>query len=348
MAPSAPTFDISPEKEARQSSFLCRQLLITPPEVSPQDVDLNGKTAIVTGANGGLGLECCRHLLGLNITRLILAVRDESKGIAARESLAAAKRNPDATIEVWKLDLSAYDSITSFVEHTQTLNRLDIIVLNAGVFKSKFELNPSTHHEEDIQVNYLSTVLLTILLLPVIKAKNTPESPGRILLVSSETAAWAKFKEKNEKPLLAAFDKPETFDMAERYYTSKLLVQFFLSQLANYIPPSVAVIAACNPGLCYGSTLHRETWGTIPGHIFSGFKRAIGRPLDIGARILTDGAVNHGKEIHGQYLGDCKLKPMAPLIYKPEGAKLGELLWQETMAELSFAGAENIVQDLSN
>lgn len=39
---------------------------------------------------------------------------------------------------------------------------------------------------------------------------------------------------------------------------------------------------------------------------------------------------------------------MAPLIYKPEGAKLGELLWQETMAELSFAGAENIVQDLSN
>ncbi|KAI1074445.1 NAD(P)-binding protein [Whalleya microplaca] len=347
MAPPVPSFDISPQKEARQSSFLCRQLLITPPEASPQEVDLNGRTAIVTGANAGLGLECCRQLLDLNITKLILAVRDEPKGIAARESLAGAKRNPDAIIEVWKLDLSAYNSIVSFVERTQTLASLEIVILNAGVFKTKFELNPSTHHEEVIQVNYLSTVLLTTLLLPVVKAKNKPESPGRILLVSSETAAWAKYKEKSKKPLLSAFDQPETFDMTDRYYTSKLLVQLFLSQLTNRIPPSVAVIAACNPGLCYGSDLHRETWGTIPGHIFGGVKRAIGRPLAIGARTLTDGAVKHGQEIHGQYLGDCKLKPMAPLIYKPEGAKLGEILWQETMEELSFAGVGSIVQDLS-
>ncbi|KAH9994171.1 NAD(P)-binding protein [Xylariaceae sp. FL0662B] len=322
MAPPVPNFDISPEKEARQSSFLYRQLLITPPEISPQEVDLNGKTAIVTGANIGLGLACCRQLLGLNITKLILAVRDESKGITARESLAGARRNPDAIIE----------------------SRL--VILNAAVFKTKFELNPSTHHEEAIQVNYLSTALLTILLLPVVQAKNRPERPGRILLVLSEAAAWAKFKEKSQNPLFPAFDKPEAFDMIDRYYTSKLLVQLFLSQLTSRIPPCVAVIAACNPGLCYGSGLNRELRG-IPGHVFGGLKRAIGRPLDIGARTLTDGAVKHGQEIHGQYLGDCKLKPMAPLIYKPEGAKLGELLWQETMAELSFAGVENIIQNLS-
>ncbi|KAI1408291.1 NAD(P)-binding protein [Hypoxylon sp. FL1857] len=348
MALPSPKFDISPQKEARMSAFLCRQLLVTPPAVSPQEVDLNGKTAIVTGSNAGLGLECCRQVLGLNLSKLILAVRDESKGIAARDSLSPAKKHPGVVIEVWKLDLSSYDSVIAFVDKTKTLERLDIIVLNASVFKKKFELNPSTRHEEAIQVNYLSTALLTILLLPVIKAKNQPEAPGRIVLVSSEGAAWADFKEQSERPLLSALDKPDNFEFIDRYYVSKLLIQFFMSQLVTRVPPTSAVIAACNPGLCYGSNLHRETWGTLPGNIFGGVKRVVGRSLPIGARTSTDCAVKHGQEIHGQYLGDCTLKPMAPIIYKPQGKVIAEALWQETMAELSFAEAEKVLQDLSN
>ncbi|OTA97585.1 hypothetical protein M434DRAFT_26614 [Hypoxylon sp. CO27-5] len=319
MASPIPTFDISPRKEA---SFLCRQLLVTPLAVSPQEVNLAGKTAIV---------QCWPGL----------------RGIAARDSISSARTNSDAVIEVWKLDLSSYDSIIAFVDRAQMLERLGVIILNASVFKSKFELNPSTQHEEAIQVNYISTALLTILLLPIIKAKNHPENPGRILLVSSESAAWANFKERDERPLLSAFDKPQNFDLIDRYYVSKLLIQFFVSQLTARIPLTVAVIATCNPGLCYGSNLHRETWGTLPGSIFGGIKRVVGRSLSIGARTLTDGAVQHGQEIHGQYLGDCTLKPMAPIVYEPQGKIIAEALWEETMAELSFAEVERIVHELS-
>ncbi|KAI1129662.1 NAD(P)-binding protein [Nemania abortiva] len=344
--PPGRTFDITPEKEARQTSFIYRQFFVTPPVVSASEVNLHGKTAIVTGANVGLGLECCRQLLRLGLTKLILAVRDESKGAAAKDKLATAKRDPGATIEVWSLDLSRYESVTAFVARAKELDRLDILVLNAGTFTVKYQVNPETQHDQVIQVNYISTALLTVLMLPVVQAKNTPENPGRIVLVNSETAAWAKWKERSSTPLLKGFDDPKTFQFVERYYCSKLLAQMFLVELAKRVPPTVAVITSCNPGLCYGSSLHRDTEGTIPGFIFGTFKRIIGRTTEVGARTLTDAAVKHGNEIHGQYLGDCKLKPMAPLIYQPKGIKLAETLWQETMAELSFANVEGVIEGL--
>ncbi|KAH8159955.1 hypothetical protein CIB48_g8288 [Xylaria polymorpha] len=294
--------------------------------------------------HAGLGLECARQLLQLGLDTLILAVRDETKGAAARETLRTVSK---ATIEVWKLDLEQYDSVTAFVERAKTLPRLDFTVLNAGVFKATFTQNPDTHHEEAFQVNYLSTALLTILMLPVIQSKNTPQAPGRLVIVSSEVSAWAEFKERESRPLLPAFDKPEFFEMQERYYTSKLLGQLFLVELVKRIPPSVAVINACNPGLCHGSGLHHETMTGLPGYIFAGIKRIIGRSMRIGARCLTDAAVKHGEESHGQYIGDGKLKPFSPIIYKTEGLKIAEVLWQETMEELSFAGVDGIIKSLS-
>lgn len=305
-AKSQVTFDITPEKEASQANWLYRQLFVYPPAISRRDVHLAGKPAIVTGSNIGLGLECARQLLDLGIEKLILAVRDEAKGAAARETLRTASK---VIIEVWKLDLSHYDSVTAFTERAKTLPRLDFVVLNAGVFKVTFDQNPDTHHEEVIQVNYLSTALLTILMLPVIQSKNTSEAPGRLVLVSFETSAWAAFKERESRPLLPAFDKPESFDMQERYYTSKLLGQLFMVELVKRVPPSVAIINACNPGLCHGSGLHHETTSSVAGYIFAAIKRIIGRSTQIGARFLTDAAVNHGEESHGQYLGDGKLKP---------------------------------------
>ena len=299
-------FDHSPECEATQSAFLHRQLFVTPPLLDPSVFNLRGKTAIVTGSNGGLGLECSRQLLDLGLSRLILAVRDERKGQAAREDLAAGRKACD--IQVWKIDLSSYDSIIAFVERCKTLPTLDMAVLNAGLFKNQFELNPVTRHDEVVQVNYLSTALLTILLLPVVQAK-AQQSPGRIVIVNSDASAQAKFKERKQPRLFHAFDDPKNFDAIERYITSKLLGQLFLVELAKRVPPTVAIVNAVSPGLCRGSSLHREMNSGMLGAMFSGYKRVLGRPTDVGARTLTDAAVNHGQETHGQYLSECKVKP---------------------------------------
>lgn len=245
-------YDISIEKEASVRQYLHRQLFVTPPPVS--GVNLSGKTAIVTGSNTGLGLECAGQLLDLGLSKLILGVRDEAKGEEARTSLIKGRKaNPDA-IHVWKLDLGSYDSITKFAERANTLEHLNIAVLNAGVFKAKLTLNPQTGFEEDVQVNYLSTALLTLLLLPIMYNKRSDTTPGRITIVSSDVAGWAKFPERKSDPLLKAFKTNKLkWDMQERYATSKLLGQLFLFQLAKHVAPSVVTLDSCNPGFCYVS-----------------------------------------------------------------------------------------------
>lgn len=302
-----PAFDITAEKRATIRHFLYRQLCVTPP--LPRGVDLTGKTAIVTGANGGLGLECARQLLDLGLSKLIIAVRNESKGQAARRDLFSGRDMDDDAIEVWELDLLHYDSIMYFVKRVENdVQRLDIVVLNAGIWQHHYEVAP-TGHENTIQVNVLSTALLMILLLPTfVKTSTLVQEPSRVVAVSSDIASWAKFKEQGSDPLLPALDKPEAFSMPDRYCTSKLLGQLFVTEFVKRIPSSVAVVNMPNPGMCYGTSLGHDGGGFLNALAAIPI-RALGRSSAVGARCLIDAAVNHGKDSHGQYVEDGKLQP---------------------------------------
>ncbi|TFB01912.1 Short chain dehydrogenase [Trichoderma ghanense] len=343
----APQFDITPEKRASVLAFFQRQLFREPPAWTREDADLSGKTAIVTGSNTGLGFECSAQLLDLGLSKLILAVRSESKGEEAKKLLLERQKssNPPPVIEVWKLDLSSYDSIVAFAERAKTLKRLDIAVHNAGLRKKNYEKNQHTGHEETVQVNYLGLALFTLLLLPILEQKNTVEQPGHLVLVSSDTSAWAEFKEKNSVPLLAGLDKPESFKSQDQYSTSKLLGQLFLSQLVKRVPLSSTIINAPNPGLCKSSLGrdHNSLFERLFIRIFHGL---LGRETAVGARAFTDAAVKQGPESHGQYLEDGKVQPMAPLVYTTEGHKIAERLWRETLDEFAFAKVTDIVRSL--
>ncbi|TGJ78666.1 hypothetical protein E0Z10_g10098 [Xylaria hypoxylon] len=251
-------------KEERVSSEVTSHLSPSAPAG-----DLVGKTAIVTGSNSGIGLECARQLLGRGLSKLILAVRDERKGAIASEDLACGRNLEPDTIEVWHLDYSSYDSIRSFANRARDLETLDIVVLNAGVYRIP-RVILATGHEEDIQVNNLSTAFLTIVLLPILEAKRRPGvKPGRLTVVSSSVAASSRFKlPQDGRPLLTSLDEPigaETFDHHQKYCTSKLLGQLFLAELTQRVPSSVATVNYVNPGLCYGSHLARDGAGTLLG-----------------------------------------------------------------------------------
>lgn len=117
----------------------------------PASTNLSSKTAIVTGANAGLGFESAKQLLDLNLSHLILAVRTPSKGENAANELR--RLAPKAKIEVWQLDMCSYASIQAFAERVgRDLSRLDIALLNAGLVKPSFELVKETGHEETLQV----------------------------------------------------------------------------------------------------------------------------------------------------------------------------------------------------
>jgi NAD(P)-dependent dehydrogenase (short-subunit alcohol dehydrogenase family) len=189
-----------------------------------------GSCAIITGANVGLGFEAAKQLLSLGLSHLVMAVRSSEKGYAAAKQLRAAAEdngNPSAKIDVWQLDMDSYEAIQAFVQMCQeNLIRIDFVILNAGVSAMTFSTVPSTGHEKTIQVNHISTVLLCILLLPILKTKSIGKNrPARLTIVNSVTAQLCKIPNKDKRPFLPSFDNTAItpWDPEERYGVSKLL-----------------------------------------------------------------------------------------------------------------------------
>ncbi|KAF4781107.1 short-chain dehydrogenase [Colletotrichum scovillei] len=308
----------------------------------PKDLSLSGKTAIVSGANIGLGFTAARQLLDHNLSRLIIAVRSAERGEAAAKTLRES--HPDATVEVWSLDMLSYKSIQDFANRCSTLPRIDYVILNAGMVQEDFRLSPAGH-EQVFQVNYLSTALLAILLLPVLKSKKASDQPSRLTIVNSGTAFMAKFPEQDKTPMIPAFDDEKSFNATDRYSTSKLLGHFFIIKLAEHVRREDVVVNLVDPGLCKGSGLHRHV-GSLIKTIAEVGKSLTGRTLEVGASTYLDAAVVRGEETHGSYLMDWKIFPFANIIYTPQGKTAREQLWEETLQELDFAGVRSILRSM--
>ena len=277
----------------------------TKPVWAPTGTNLTGKCALVTGANQGLGLEASDQLLSLKLSHLIIAVRSTAKGEAAAKSLRA--KYPKAIIDVYDLDMCSYDSIQALVARVELLKHLDIAILNAGVRQNKFELVTSTGHEVTYQVNYLSTVLLCIRLLPVLKQKCTT-SPGRITIIGSGLSFASKWSNRSTKPLLPSFDDPSKFDASDRYNVSKLLCSMFLRKLADLVSADDVVVNIVDPGFVTGTNLTHDL-PIVISQLFKTFRYIAARPLDVGASTYIDAAVVKGKESHGSYIMSWKINP---------------------------------------
>ncbi|KAF7295470.1 hypothetical protein MIND_01086800 [Mycena indigotica] len=303
---------------------------------------LAGKTAIITGSSTGLGKEACTLFLNLKLSRLILAVRTVKKG----EDVAAELRVkfPHAKIEVWELEMSSYDSVQAFAKRVDAeLDQLDVAVLNAAQACFDYATS-STGHERVIQVNYLSTFLLAILLSPIIKRKRAPDSPGRITIVGSGVAYYSKFPNRNSVPLLPSFDTDKDWDFDERYNVSKLLGHMAILKLAHYIDPKDVIVNVVNPGFCK-SDLAREASGMM-FVMFTLMKTFVGHSSEVGASTYLDAAVSQGKDSHGCFISGWAIKPFAPPLYSPEFRPVVDRLWDETLQEFEFAGAKQILEHM--
>jgi NAD(P)-dependent dehydrogenase (short-subunit alcohol dehydrogenase family) len=93
--------------------------------------DQSGRTAVVTGANGGLGLETARALAAAG-ARVVMAARNQEK---AGEAVAEIRGElSDASLEVVALDLASQASVREAAERILAgHDAIDILVNNAGV-----------------------------------------------------------------------------------------------------------------------------------------------------------------------------------------------------------------------
>src|SRR3954453_890510 len=113
--------------------------------------DQSGRTAIVTGANSGLGLITARELARKG-ARVVIACRNTEQGEAGRRAIEAA--TSAGSVELEELDLGNLESVRSFAERFRAANDgFDLLINNAGVMAPPrretadgFELQIGTNH----------------------------------------------------------------------------------------------------------------------------------------------------------------------------------------------------------
>jgi NAD(P)-dependent dehydrogenase (short-subunit alcohol dehydrogenase family) len=141
--------------------------------------DLSGRTALVTGANSGLGLRTAEALAAAG-ARVLLGCRNADKAAVALESVRARARG--AAPEVVPMDLADLDAVARAASAVSgSVERLDILVNNAGVMALPLRRTPQGH-EMQFATNHLGHFALTGRLLPSLLAAPSP----RVVTVASQ------------------------------------------------------------------------------------------------------------------------------------------------------------------
>jgi NAD(P)-dependent dehydrogenase (short-subunit alcohol dehydrogenase family) len=244
--------------------------------------DQNGRTAVVTGANTGIGYEIAIALAarGANV---VLAVRNLRKGMAAAELIA--RRYPDANVAVQELDLASLASVAEAADALRSSHdRIDLLINNAGVSMTP---KSTTHDGFELQVgtNHLGPFAFTGRLLD----RLIPTPGSRVVTVSSLGHRLGRIR-------FDDLQSERSYSSGSAYNQSKLANLLFTYELQRRLTGKNTIAVAAHPG-----TSHSELTRHLAAPVRLEFKR-LEQNTEMGAlptlRAATDPAV-----LGGQYFG---------------------------------------------
>ncbi|MFF4823213.1 oxidoreductase [Streptomyces sp. NPDC001312] len=230
--------------------------------------DQSGRTAVVTGANSGLGLVTARELARRG-ARVVLACRSEARGSAAADRVT--REVPGAEVEFARLDLGDLGSVREFADG-YPYQRLDLLVDNAGVMAPPYGTT-ADGFETQFGVNHLGHFALTGLLLP--RLLDTPGA--RVVTVSSMMHALANVD-------LRDLNSERRYRRWIAYARSKTANLLFTHELARRLAAtgSDVVAAAAHPG--YAATNLQTAGPRAEG------RRTAERLMEAGNRVVAQSA----------------------------------------------------------
>ena len=185
-----------------------------------------GLTVVVTGASSGLGFITARELASAG-ARVVLAVRDETKGRAAAAAMPG-------TTEVRPLDLASLASVRAFA--AAWTGPLDILINNAGIMQVPQGCT-SDGFEVQMATNHLGPFALTTLLMPHIT--------GRVVTVSSEMHKRGHIDPEDLNGQKRPYESFQTYCDTK---LANLLFTFELQRRLTHAASAVRAMAA-HPGL---------------------------------------------------------------------------------------------------
>ncbi|RGP73664.1 retinol dehydrogenase 12 [Fusarium longipes] len=292
---------------------------------STPQLDLRGKTVLVTGTTSGLGLEACRQFLAHGVSQLIMTARTEEKGENVAESLRF--RYPDADIQVWALEMESYDSINAFVERALVdLDRLDMVILNAGTLEPKTIMSRQAGHEKMFQVNYVSTALLARLLIPLLRVVPPDDEASRLTIVT--TGVYRPNDYFTEPPTFESLSRVNLLQdgnelglnhLWTRFIQPRMFLKPYISRLASRVNPNEVIINFVVPGLVKNTQLTDKSKGV------SWFRRTVRATHALFGKSLKRGAAT--------YIDAVAVKSKSDFYIPPEWIEFENCLWEDTEEE---------------
>ncbi|XP_063905047.1 retinol dehydrogenase 11-like [Zophobas morio] len=265
---------------------------------------LLGKTAIVTGANTGIGYETALEFAKRGC-RVIMACRNQEKAHAAREKIVQATGNENVVVK--SINLDTLSSVRAFAKDiNENEDRLDLLVNNAGA-----AYLPDQTTEDGLQLemacNYFSPFLLTVLLLDLLKKS----APSRIINVSSTAALFIRNLNLEELNKYAGW---------MLYCRTKLCQIYFTQELARRLEGTEVTTYSLHPGAVNTEFLRSSTLGSwVASKMF--------KTAEEGAQTSIYLALEDGIEEHnGEHFEDCKrVKPYCGARDEEKRKKLWEI-----------------------
>ncbi|KUI13126.1 short-chain dehydrogenase [Mycobacterium sp. GA-1285] len=260
--------------------------------------DQTGRTAIVTGANSGLGYDTAAALAGRGAA-VVLAVRNVDKGNEALDRIK--KSSPDAVVSVQELDLSSLDSVRRAADELRAAHpRIDLLINNAGVMYVPTRETTKDGFEMQFGTNHLGHFALTGLLL-----NNLLSVEGSRVVTVSSVGHRIMARIRFEDPHF------ETgYNRVQAYGQSKLANLLFTYELHRRLADNGAptIATAAHPGFS-DTELMRYLPVFVPDIVW----RLFTQPADKGAlptlRAATDPDVQGGQYYGPDGIGEVRGHP---------------------------------------
>ena len=235
------------------------------------------RTFLVTGANSGLGLELTRALAARQ-QRVIMAVRDEQRGHAARDALL--RQHPDASLAVERVDLTDLTSVRTLAGKALDI---DVLVNNAGVGSGARQLTAEGVLMQ-FATNHLGHFALTGLLLEHLQRRED----ARVVTVTAGFARRGRMDLDN-------LDGSKSYGQGRAYIQSKLANLLFGAELDRRLRQHGLGIKSvlAHPGVV-ATAMQTKPTGMMG--VVARIVRALARPAWDGAQPLLTAAIDDGVE----------------------------------------------------